>query len=177
MNHIIIKPDIQEIVSQYTVLKPAGKHLRGSCPLHAERTPSFFIKPYTQRFHCYGCGADGDVIQFVMLAESLDFKGACEHLGIELDPAKKDWQEIQRQNHKKALARKFNDWCYQRHDELCRLNRTLQKEKIQAKTEADVEAIADYYHTENLWLHEMDLLAGDDDNAKLNLYQEALNAG
>jgi DNA primase len=172
MNNTIIKPDIQEVVSQYTALKPAGKHLRGSCPLHAERTPSFFIKPYTQRFHCFGCGAGGDVIQFVMLAERLDFKGACDHLGIELNPAKKDWREIQRQIHKKELVQKFKAWCYCRHDELCRLYRTLQKAKDQAKTEADVERIAAYYHKENLWLQEMEILETGTDEEKLELYRE-----
>jgi DNA primase len=175
MNNIIIKPDIQEVVSQYTVLKPTGKYLRGSCPLHSERTPSFFIKPYSQRFHCYGCGADGDVIQFVMLAERLDFMGACDYLHIDLKPTERNQREIQRQRRKKELVQQFRNWCCQRHDHLCKLYRTLQKAKDRAKTEAEVEAIADYYHQENLWLEEMELLAGDNSEAKLNLYEEAIN--
>jgi len=167
----LIKPDIQKVVSQYTVLRPAGKHLRGSCPLHAERTPSFFIKPYSQTFRCYGCNASGDVIEFIKRAENLDFKSACERLGIELKPTEKTRREIQ----KKEAVRKFKAGCYEMHDELCRLYRTLQKAKNLCRTEAEVEAIAEYYHAENNWLHEMDLLQGDDDNAKLNLYQEAVN--
>ena len=166
----LIKPDIVAEISKYITLRHIGKHLRGSCPLHAERTPSFFIKPYAQTFHCYGCGAGGDVIQFVMLAENLDFKAACERLGIELKPTEKTRREIQ----KKQAVGKFKEWCYCRHDELSRLNRTLQKAKDNARTDAEVDAIADFYHIENLWIEEMDLLAGDDNEMKLNLYREGV---
>jgi hypothetical protein len=166
---MLIKPDIISEISKYIVLKPAGKNLRGSCPLHAERTPSFFIRPYSQTFRCYGCNASGDVIQFVMLIENLDFKGACKHLGIELKPTRKTWRELE----KERLVRQFKDWCYYRYDELCVLYRCIQKAKDQARTESDVEVIAEYYHQESLWLQQIEIFENGDVQAKLDLFRES----
>jgi hypothetical protein len=110
-----------------------------------------------------------------MLADNLNFKGACEYLGIEIKPTKKTRREIRRQIRKKELEREFNTWRYERHDELCQLYRTLQKAKDLCKTEADVERIGDFYHNENISLEEMGILIGDDEDAKLDLYREACN--
>lgn len=80
---IINKPDIVLIAERYTRLRPSGKGLTGLCPIHNERTPSFFVYPDTQRFKCFGCNAGGDVIDFIKEVEGQDFTGALRHLGIE----------------------------------------------------------------------------------------------
>jgi DNA primase len=80
---------IEEIVSAHVTLKPAGVgSLKGLCPFHDERTPSFTVRPAVGRFHCFGCGESGDVISFVQKTDGLGFTEAVEYLaarvGVEL---------------------------------------------------------------------------------------------
>jgi hypothetical protein len=67
-----------EIVSQYTPLRRAGKQYVGRCPFHSERHPSFYIHAEKKVFHCFGCGASGDVFSFVMRIFSCDFRRSLE---------------------------------------------------------------------------------------------------
>lgn len=71
---------IEEIISRYLTLKRAGSNVVGLCPFHNEKSPSFTVFPATRSFYCFGCGAGGDVISFVMRAENLDYREAVEHL-------------------------------------------------------------------------------------------------
>lgn len=68
--------DIVDVISKVVALKPSGKNLKGLCPFHQEKTPSFFVDPDRQRYHCFGCQADGDVFEFIMKSDGLDFKQA-----------------------------------------------------------------------------------------------------
>jgi len=61
-------------------LRSSGSRLAGKCPFHEERTPSFFIFTNTNTWHCFGCGAGGDVISFVMKIQNINFKQALEFL-------------------------------------------------------------------------------------------------
>ena len=71
---------IEEVISMSVTLKRAGSRLVGLCPFHSEKTPSFTVFTDTNSYHCFGCGAGGDVITFVMAAENLDYLGALEFL-------------------------------------------------------------------------------------------------
>lgn len=71
---------IVDIVGQFVTLKQAGQNLKGLCPFHAEKTPSFTVNPGKQVFHCFGCGAGGDVIEFLERHEKLSFPDAVRHL-------------------------------------------------------------------------------------------------
>ncbi|HEY3879751.1 MAG TPA: DNA primase [Trebonia sp.] len=80
---------IADVVGEYLQLRPAGGgHLKGLCPFHDERTPSFNVTPGKELYHCFSCGEGGDVLKFVMKMESLQFGEAVERLaarsGIEL---------------------------------------------------------------------------------------------
>ena len=68
--------DIVNVVSRYVKLKKQGVNFVGLCPFHHEKTPSFVVSPAKQLFHCFGCGAGGDVVKFIMMIESIDFKEA-----------------------------------------------------------------------------------------------------
>src|SRR5713226_7401699 len=68
--------DIVRVVSDYVSLKGAGSAFKGLCPFHSEKTPSFSVHREKQIFHCFGCGAGGDVFSFVMLAEKVAFPEA-----------------------------------------------------------------------------------------------------
>ena len=72
--------DIERVVSSYITLKRAGSNFNGSCPFHSEKTPSFTVFPATQSFYCFGCGAGGDAITFVMRMENLDYVSAIRTL-------------------------------------------------------------------------------------------------
>ena len=70
--------DIVRVVSDYVSLKGSGNTLKGLCPFHTEKTPSFTVHRDKQFFHCFGCRAGGDVFSFVMLAEKVPFPEAVE---------------------------------------------------------------------------------------------------
>lgn len=72
---------IEQIVGEHVALKPAGVGtLKGLCPFHDERTPSFNVRPSVGRYHCFGCGEGGDVIEFVMKLDGMSFVEAVEYL-------------------------------------------------------------------------------------------------
>ena len=72
--------DIENVISSYITLKRAGSNYNGLCPFHSEKTPSFTVFPSTQSFYCFGCGAGGDAITFVMRMENLDYISAVRTL-------------------------------------------------------------------------------------------------
>ena len=72
--------DIVNIISEYVHLKPAGKGFRGLCPFHEEKTPSFMVSPEKQLFHCFGCGEGGNVYNFIMKYEKVNFFEAVKML-------------------------------------------------------------------------------------------------
>lgn len=72
---------IDEVVEQYVSLRPAGGgSLKGLCPFHDEKTPSFNVRPHVGAFHCFGCGEGGDVISFLQKIEGIGFVEAVERL-------------------------------------------------------------------------------------------------
>lgn len=74
------KLDVVEIVRGYLSLQPAGKNFKALCPFHPEKTPSFIVSPDRKSWHCFGCGAGGDAISFVMRYENMEFPEALKSL-------------------------------------------------------------------------------------------------
>ncbi|OIO00581.1 DNA primase [Candidatus Desantisbacteria bacterium CG_4_10_14_0_8_um_filter_48_22] len=79
--------DIVEVASGYFKLTKAGRNFKALCPFHQEKTPSFVISPDKQIFHCFGCGAGGNVINLVMKMENMPFPEAVRSLGQKLNVA------------------------------------------------------------------------------------------
>ncbi len=136
---ILDRADIAEVVGQYVHLKSRGGRLFGLCPFHKEKTPSFSVNAERGFYHCFGCGAGGNVIDFVMGVENLTYPEArrmlAEKLGIEIKPAHGSFrkhQEIDRYQIMEAAAR-----FYQRNLKSSKpameylLNRGLTKDDIQ----------------------------------------------
>ncbi|GAB4178730.1 MAG: DNA primase [Wenzhouxiangellaceae bacterium] len=80
--------DIVDVIGSRVPLKPAGHEFKACCPFHDEKTPSFYVSPVKQFYHCFGCGAHGTAIGFVMAYDGLSFPDAVEelasHLGLEV---------------------------------------------------------------------------------------------
>ena len=75
------RSDIVDVISSYVPLKRAGSNMSGLCPFHSERSPSFTVFTGTDpHFYCFGCGAGGDVISFIMRIENLEYRDALEFL-------------------------------------------------------------------------------------------------
>ncbi len=72
--------DIEDVISPYVTLKRAGKNLKGLCPFHNEKTPSFTIYPENGSFYCFGCGVGGDIFTFIKNIENLDYIEAAKLL-------------------------------------------------------------------------------------------------
>ncbi len=117
IEEIKYRNDIEEVISQHVSLKRAGNNLNGLCPFHSEKTPSFTVFTGTKSFYCFGCGAGGDVISFVMRTENLTYVDALRTLakrsGIEIPEDEKDQKAGVRRERilemNKDAARFFHD--------------------------------------------------------------------
>lgn len=87
-DQVKLKTDIVGLISERIKLTKAGKHYKGLCPFHTEKTPSFTVSPELQIFKCFGCGESGDVFSFLEKYEGMEFIEALRYLaarvGVEL---------------------------------------------------------------------------------------------
>ncbi|WP_327439049.1 DNA primase [Pseudomonas donghuensis] len=80
IDDLLNRTDIVDVVSSRVQLKKAGKNLTACCPFHKEKTPSFSVSPDKQFYYCFGCGAGGNALGFIMDHDNLDFPQAVEEL-------------------------------------------------------------------------------------------------
>ncbi|OOG44350.1 DNA primase [Rhodanobacter sp. C06] len=80
IDELLARVDIVDVIERRVPLKKAGREWTACCPFHDERTPSFYVSPAKQFFHCFGCGAHGSAIKFLMDYERLEFPDAVEEL-------------------------------------------------------------------------------------------------
>jgi DNA primase len=98
---------IEEVVSDYVNLKKAGSLLKGNCPFHQEKTPSFVVNPNKNIFKCFGCGEGGDSVSFIMKHEKFTFPEALRYLAnkynIEIEETETSTEDKQAQDEKDSL--------------------------------------------------------------------------
>ena len=121
--------DIVDVISEYVKLQKSGANYRALCPFHKEKTPSFFVSPSKQIFKCFGCGKGGNIFDFIMEIEGVEFGDALKILarkaGIDLKPYRKELAEFKTE---KALIY-----------EICELaTRFFQKQLRETKTGQEV---------------------------------------
>ena len=108
--------DIVDLVSRYVSLKKSGSNYFGLCPFHNEKTASFSVAPDKQIFHCFGCGAGGGPIRFIMKIEGLEFPDAVRFLakqyGMEVPEDTADRGQRQRRDRLLELMKEAARWFY-----------------------------------------------------------------
>ncbi|OQA04904.1 MAG: DNA primase [bacterium ADurb.Bin400] len=106
--------DIAEVISSYLTLKKAGANLKGICPFHHEKTPSFMVSPERQTFKCFGCGEGGDIFTFIEKVEGLDFYNALKILadraGVKLTRQSVQRGDTEHKADRKTRIFEVNDW-------------------------------------------------------------------
>lgn len=108
--------DIVEVIKQYTQLKQVGVNWKALCPFHSEKTPSFIVSPEKQVWHCFGCGAGGDLFTFIEQVENVDFVEALRILAQQANVELKDFskQEQSQRNRLLDLHCQAADFWHQR---------------------------------------------------------------
>lgn len=96
---------LEDIISKHVDLKKNGHEFLGLCPFHSEKSPSFTVKPDADFYHCFGCGENGDVIDFVMKYNGVNFIDACKILGGEMKNTNTSY--------KKSESKKVFKDCYE----------------------------------------------------------------
>ncbi|MCK4895095.1 MAG: DNA primase, partial [Calditrichia bacterium] len=131
--------DIVELISRYINLRKQGKNYKSLCPFHPEKTPSFSVSPDKQIFYCFGCGAGGNVFNFLMRFEKITFPEAFQKLaaeaGIELPKYQKDEEkssEYDRLYRANQFAAEF--YHQQLNDDEIRISKYLEKRQISQET-------------------------------------------
>jgi DNA primase catalytic core len=105
-------PSLVDVVSQDVELKRAGREYVGLCPFHAEKTPSFAVNEEKGFYHCYSCGAGGDLISFLRKKRGLSFREAARIAGKDLDEQDQEYAR-RKQEAREKILRSFFQW---RHD-------------------------------------------------------------
>ena len=99
IDELLVRVDIVDLIDSYVPLKKSGANYVARCPFHSEKTPSFSVNRNKQFFHCFGCGASGNAISFLMDLNHLDFIEAVEDLatfaGLEVPRASKTHTSLQ----------------------------------------------------------------------------------
>ena len=114
---LLNRVDIVDVVGQHVKLKKAGANYQGLCPFHAEKSPSFSVSPTKQFYHCFGCGAHGSAISFMMEYSGLGYVDAIEELarsaGLDVPREERTANDVARQQQAMALSEVMSsaaDW-------------------------------------------------------------------
>ncbi|MFW6071405.1 MAG: DNA primase [Candidatus Bipolaricaulota bacterium] len=110
IDNIRKKADIVELISRYVNLKKSGKSYKGVCPFHEDNDPSLTVDPEKKLWHCFGCGAGGDVFNFLMKIENLSFPDAARELASEVGVKVPDRKGGSGRGNLAALMNEVNDY-------------------------------------------------------------------
>ncbi|UCF91074.1 MAG: hypothetical protein JSW39_22770 [Desulfobacterales bacterium] len=169
--------NLAEVIRQQGIeLQQRGNRHFALCPFHAEKTPSFMVFP-DNRFHCFGCGAHGDSIDFIRQLHGCSFQEALRHLGIERGPVSfKTRMEAQKQNHRKLLVEQFRRW----ETDAAWTFSTLIRAAHKAMRNLTPEQVGEYgsiYFLLEYWEYCHDILCFGTDEDKFYLYKQCRENG
>lgn len=106
IEEIKLRCNIEEVISTYVTLKRSGSNYVGLCPFHSEKSPSFTVFANEGNFYCFGCGAGGDVINFIRKAENIDYPSAVELLAkrVGISVTRTDSERIENDRRERTVA-------------------------------------------------------------------------
>ncbi len=158
-------------------LKKSGNRLLGLCPFHPEKTPSFTIFP-GGRYHCFGCGESGDVIDFTRKVYGLDFRGAIRHLGIESGQiSPKQRKEIADRKRHQKLASLFQAWVDAAITDLGAAITSIYEKASRWKTVDDFGAHVEILEPLDRLQYYWEILIGGEDEERIELFREWRRGG
>src|SRR3989304_3795967 len=169
----ITKPYILDVVqAEGLELKQRGRSLWALCPFHSEVTPSFCVDQERQHWKCFGCGASGDSIDFIMKLKRISFPDALRYLGISGDSReiKSDPLKLK----KRELIEKFKEWCCNYTKYLCERLRVCNQIDSLVKTSDDLElkGLSEMYLLRDVYQYHLSILNNREDETKFKLYEE-----
>lgn len=177
------KPDIVPVVSQHVHLQRTGKDYTGSCPFHTEKTPSFTVSPAKQIYHCFGCGAGGDVIAFIQAIKGYDFKEACAELSIDtghdthIRPSRRISSARRRKNHQRRQQRQeqitqaVQTWAWWYEGVLAQIIESLDY-ILPRITPDELEYFAGCIHRRAIWEHHLTIIQHGTDEDLYELWAD-----
>ena len=169
------KPDIISILQNEGIhLIKRSCYYWALCPLHLEKTPSLKIDPHKQLFYCFGCHQHGDVISFIQKYHGLSFLDTLSYLGIKKNGKRVKPDPVQIR--KRDLQHIFKQWTNGYSMYLADLLRCLDKAKSLCQTTEDVEMFSGYYHEKAIWQYEFEIMLGNDEEVKFELFRRKYNA-
>ncbi len=127
IDELIARTDIVELIGSRVQLKRAGREWKACCPFHAEKTPSFWVSPDKQFYHCFGCGAHGTALGFLMEHDKLPFPDAVEELASRLG------LEVPREDDGRGARARPGDELYELLAQASQFYRDSLRESAQAK--------------------------------------------
>lgn len=173
----ILKPDILTVLGKEGVeLKQRGRSLWALCPFHSERTPSFCVDLERRRWKCFGCGASGDVVDFIMKSKGLSFRASLKYLGIsngDVRPTKPNLLELK----KRELIEKFKAWCGNYTKYLCEMLRLCAQVDALVKISDDlrIKGLGEMYMMRDIYQYHLSVLESKNDELKFQMYKEVSN--
>jgi len=174
------KINILKVVEQSGIqLSKHGQNYFGGCPFHDDKTPSFSISPSKQMFHCFGCGAGGDVIKYVQKYYHLDFPGALQFLGIK-DQTMKTKKQIQQatRRHKHHIRREqrekeayvgFDEWIIGYSWRIIGLIQVVE-DLLKTSTFEELKQIDVVLKQMSVWRYHLELIESNDERILYELY-------
>ena len=102
IQELLSRVDIVDVVGRHVELKKAGINHKGLCPFHGEKSPSFIVSPTRQTYHCFGCGAHGDVFTYVQTQRGVTFREALRDLAREAGGSLREDPAIEKERAVKA---------------------------------------------------------------------------
>jgi len=161
--------DIAQIIEASGVeLRRCGNHLAGVCPFHADKDPSMHVYP-DGHFHCFGCGARGDVIDYVKMKYGLSFPDAKRQLG--LSDEKPDPAVTRQMERQQALLREFEKWQVTYSNKVGAFLRMCRK-VMAGLTPEDFDLRGDFLQWVELYKYHLEILACGSQEERFQLYRE-----
>ncbi|MBW2647504.1 MAG: hypothetical protein JRE23_15270 [Deltaproteobacteria bacterium] len=166
------KPDIEAVLQAEGIdLRQRGRSMWGLCPFHDDRNPSFKVNPDRQTFHCFGCGAHGDAIDFTQRLHNLSFKDALRYLGM--TPGKPP-QVNPELNRKRELLRDFEQWRRETYRALCDEYNAIWHTLRRCKTMDEIGEYAEVLCEMGPMEDNIEILSGGTDEQRFELYRAGL---